>query len=149
MRPGVAPEMEGVLREAEADAAPTGTYVTPQASEAFDDFNPEQALEEDIAQEQRVPQTWRELDTEDLQVLSEANRAKDNPIWQAQFKELERREAADEAAATEVEEFETIGLEQARLETQKVLEEIIKNISNRTFQIKNSIEWHKFQSGFS
>ena len=57
--PGVAPEMEGVLREAEADAAPTGTYVTPQASEAFDDFNPEQALEEDIAQEQRVPQTCR------------------------------------------------------------------------------------------
>ena len=126
MRPGVAPEMEGVLREAEADAAPTGTYVTPQASEAFDDFNPEQALEEDIAQERRVPQTWRGLDTEDLQVLAEANRAKDNPIWQAQFKELERREAADEAAATEVEEFETIGLEEARLEKQKVLEETHK-----------------------
>ena len=33
--------------------------------------------------------------------------------------------------------------------TLKFLEEIIKNISNRTFQIKNSIEWHKFQSGFS
>ena len=30
----------------------------------------------------------------------------------------------------------------------KFLEEIIKNISNRTFQIKNSIEWQKFQSGF-
>ena len=33
--------------------------------------------------------------------------------------------------------------------TLKFLEEIIKNISNRTFQIKNSIECHKFQSGFS
>jgi len=33
--------------------------------------------------------------------------------------------------------------------TLKFLEEIIKNISNRTFQIKNSIEWHKFQAGFN
>ena len=33
--------------------------------------------------------------------------------------------------------------------TLKFLEEIIKIVSNRTFQIKNSIEWHKFQSGFS
>ena len=33
--------------------------------------------------------------------------------------------------------------------TLKFLEEIIKNVSNRTYQIKNSIEWHKFQSGFS
>ena len=31
----------------------------------------------------------------------------------------------------------------------KFLEEIIKTISNRTFQIKNAIEWHKFQSGFN
>ena len=31
----------------------------------------------------------------------------------------------------------------------KFLEEIIKNISNRTFQIKNAIEWNKFQAGFS
>ena len=30
----------------------------------------------------------------------------------------------------------------------KFLEEIIKVIANRTFQIKNAIEWHKFQSGF-
>ena len=30
----------------------------------------------------------------------------------------------------------------------KFLEEIIKNVSNRTYQIKNAIEWHKFQSGF-
>ena len=33
--------------------------------------------------------------------------------------------------------------------TLKFLEEIIRNVSNRTYQIKNSIEWHKFQSGFS
>ena len=32
--------------------------------------------------------------------------------------------------------------------TLKCLEEIIKTISNRTYQIKNAIEWHKFQSGF-
>jgi len=32
--------------------------------------------------------------------------------------------------------------------TLKFLEEIIKNISNRTFQIKNAIEWNKFQAGF-
>ena len=33
--------------------------------------------------------------------------------------------------------------------TLKFLEEIIRTISNRTFQIKNAIEWHKFQSGFN
>ena len=27
-------------------------------------------------------------------------------------------------------------------------ESILKQISNRTYQIKNSIEWHKFQAGF-
>ena len=32
--------------------------------------------------------------------------------------------------------------------TLKFLEEIIKTISNRTYQIKNAIEWQKFQSGF-
>ena len=31
----------------------------------------------------------------------------------------------------------------------KFLEEIIKTIANRTFQIKNAIEWHKFQAGFN
>ena len=31
----------------------------------------------------------------------------------------------------------------------KFLEEIIKNISNRTYQIKNAIEWHRFQAGFN
>ena len=31
----------------------------------------------------------------------------------------------------------------------KFLEEIIKVIANRTFQIKNAIELHKFQSGFN
>ena len=32
--------------------------------------------------------------------------------------------------------------------TLKFLEEIIRNISARTYQIKNAIEWQKFQSGF-
>jgi hypothetical protein len=31
----------------------------------------------------------------------------------------------------------------------KFLEEIIRCISNRTYQIKNSIEWHRFQAGFN
>ena len=31
----------------------------------------------------------------------------------------------------------------------KSLEEIIKNVSNRTFQIKNAIEWNKFQAGYN
>ena len=31
----------------------------------------------------------------------------------------------------------------------KFLEEIIKTVANRTFQIKNAIEWHKFQAGFN
>ena len=31
--------------------------------------------------------------------------------------------------------------------TLKFLEEIIKNVSNRTYQIKNAIEWNKFQAG--
>ena len=32
--------------------------------------------------------------------------------------------------------------------TLKFLEEIIRNVSGRTYQIKNAIEWQKFQSGF-
>ena len=32
--------------------------------------------------------------------------------------------------------------------TLKFLEEIIRALTNRTYQIKNAIEWHKFQSGF-
>ncbi len=31
----------------------------------------------------------------------------------------------------------------------KFLEEIIKTVSNRTYQIKNAIEWNKFQTGFN
>ena len=31
----------------------------------------------------------------------------------------------------------------------KFLEEIIKNISGRTYQIKNAIDWHQFQAGFN
>jgi hypothetical protein len=31
----------------------------------------------------------------------------------------------------------------------KFLEDIIKTIANRTYQIKNAIEWHKFQAGFN
>ena len=31
----------------------------------------------------------------------------------------------------------------------KFLEEVIKNISNRSFQIKNAIEWHRVQAGFN
>ena len=29
------------------------------------------------------------------------------------------------------------------------IESILKQISNRTYQIKNSIEWHNFQAGFT
>ena len=32
--------------------------------------------------------------------------------------------------------------------TLKFLEEIIRNVSNRTYQIKNANEWQQFQSGF-
>jgi hypothetical protein len=31
----------------------------------------------------------------------------------------------------------------------RFLEDIIKTISNRSYQIKNAIEWHKFQAGFN
>ena len=30
----------------------------------------------------------------------------------------------------------------------KFLEEIIRAVSNRTYQVKNAIEWNKFQAGF-
>ena len=30
----------------------------------------------------------------------------------------------------------------------KFLEEVIKTVANRTFQIKNAIDWQKFQAGF-
>ena len=33
--------------------------------------------------------------------------------------------------------------------TLKFLEEIIRNISGRTYQIKNAIEWNKFQAGYN
>tara|TARA_B100001769_G_C22070699_1_gene576271 strand:+ start:1106 stop:1537 length:432 start_codon:yes stop_codon:yes gene_type:complete len=33
--------------------------------------------------------------------------------------------------------------------TLKYLEEIIRIISNRTYQIKNAIEWNKFQAGYN
>ena len=29
------------------------------------------------------------------------------------------------------------------------LDSILKQVSNRTYQIKNSIEWHKFQAGYN
>ena len=48
----------------------------------------------------RVPQTWQALETSELRSVMEANRAKDNPIWQAQYRELENRAAA-EVAPTE------------------------------------------------
>ncbi len=28
------------------------------------------------------------------------------------------------------------------------IESILKQLSNRTYQIKNSIDWHRFQAGF-
>ena len=31
----------------------------------------------------------------------------------------------------------------------KFLEEVIRVVSNRTYQIKNAIEWNKFQAGFN
>ena len=31
----------------------------------------------------------------------------------------------------------------------KFLEEVIRAVSNRTYQIKNAIEWNKFQAGFN
>ena len=31
----------------------------------------------------------------------------------------------------------------------KFLEEVIRNISGRTYQIKNAIEWNKFQAGYN
>ena len=33
--------------------------------------------------------------------------------------------------------------------TLKFLEEVIRTIANRTYQIKNAIEWHRFQAGFN
>ena len=31
----------------------------------------------------------------------------------------------------------------------KFLEEVIREVSNRTYQIKNAIEWNKFQAGYN
>ena len=47
------------------------------------------------------------------------------------------------------EKLSTVELKVRYYDTElKFLEEIIKNISNRTYQIKNAIEWHQFQAGF-
>jgi predicted phosphatase len=46
------------------------------------------------------------------------------------------------------EKLTTIDLKIKYYDTElKFLEEIIKNVSNRTFQIKNAIEWNRFQAG--
>ncbi len=46
------------------------------------------------------------------------------------------------------EKLTTIDLKIRYYDTElKFLEEIIKNVSNRTFQIKNAIEWNRFQAG--
>ena len=77
--PGVAPEMEGVLKAAAADAAPTGPLVTPQASEAFDNFNPEQALEEDRARQAQLDAIDAEQRKENQAIEDE--RAADQEIF--------------------------------------------------------------------
>ena len=47
------------------------------------------------------------------------------------------------------EELNTIDMKIKYYDTElKFLEEIIKTVANRTFQIKNAIEWQKFQAGF-
>ena len=47
------------------------------------------------------------------------------------------------------EKLSTVELKVRYYDTElKFLEEIIKNISNRTYQIKNAIEWQQFQAGF-
>ena len=46
------------------------------------------------------------------------------------------------------EKLTTIDLKIRYYDTElKFLEEIIKNVSNRTFQIKNAIAWNRFQAG--
>ena len=48
------------------------------------------------------------------------------------------------------EKLNTIGMKIKYYDTMlKFLEEIIKTVSNRTYQIKNAIEWHRFQAGFN
>ena len=57
-------------------------------------------------------------------------------------KALQRHMDADE-------KLSTVELKVRYYDTElKFLEEIIKNISNRTYQIKNAIEWQQFQAGF-
>ena len=47
------------------------------------------------------------------------------------------------------EKLSTVELKVRYYDTElKFLEEIIKNVSNRTYQIKNAIEWQQFQAGF-
>ena len=47
------------------------------------------------------------------------------------------------------EKLSTVELKVRYYDTElKFLDEIIKNISNRTYQIKNAIEWQQFQAGF-
>ena len=47
------------------------------------------------------------------------------------------------------EKLSTVELKVRYYDTElKFLEEIIKNISIRTYQIKNAIEWQQFQAGF-
>ena len=61
-----------------------------EAKDELAAFLEEQAAAEPVVKK-RVPQTWAQLGSDVLRPMMEANRAKDNPIWQAQYKELERR----------------------------------------------------------
>ena len=61
-----------------------------EAKDELAAFLEEQAAAEPVVKK-RAPQTWAQLGSDVLRPMMEANRAKDNPIWQAQYKELERR----------------------------------------------------------
>ena len=81
------------LAEVEAEA----DNVVPITRETATETIPELPL---AASKKRTPQTWQTLETPELRSIMEANRAEDNPIWQAQYRELENRAAA-EVAPTE------------------------------------------------
>ena len=102
-----------------AAAEGTASLAGEVAGEVFDDFDVDdfsdieeqderlrQWVEDQKPKEERqVPQKWRELETVALQTLMEENRAEGNPIWRAQFKELESRQLEEE---TQVDAFASI-----------------------------------------
>ena len=87
-------ELRDILRQIQSDQK-AGRLAPTTLGPEGDTLASKQPGDPDLTEQEerkKVPQKWRELETSELETLMEANRAKDNPIWQARAQELESRQ---------------------------------------------------------